>query len=382
MAKDYYEILGVDRSASADDIKSAYRKLAKKYHPDMNQGNEDAAVRFKEINEAYQVLSDETKKRNYDTFGTADPGSPGSGGGSGPFGGYSPFGDSGAWSFQGDGFGFEDIIDNLFGGGMRSQRSSRGPSQGSSIRMQLQITFEEAAFGAKKEITYKRLENCAECGGTGAKPGSGTHQCDRCGGTGVIHEQQRSIFGSVDAASVCPECEGKGTVPNEKCSACKGQGTVRRQVKVSVDIPAGIDTGQTITIRGDGNASTNGGPPGDLLIVIGVKPSKLFERVGYDLLLNLKINMVQATLGDEVEVPTLDGRVRYEIPEGTQPGTLFRLKGKGIRHLRSKAVGDLYVRVDVAIPKRLNGRQKKLLNQFADKTKLAKAEFSKPTERF
>ena len=380
MAKDFYETLGVDRTATADEIKSAYRQLAKKYHPDLNRDDTDgAAQKFKEINEAYQVLSDPKKKEMYDTYGATGPQAGGTTWGGGQT--YDPFGGS---------MDIESILEQLFGNrgfaehgfGGTNRGPSRGPTQGTSIRIQLSITFEEAAFGTKKEIKYKRLAECDQCKGTGQKPGTGSHTCARCGGRGVVTGQQRSIFGTVSTAEACPDCDGKGTIPDEPCAACKGSGMVRQQTRVTISIPAGIDTGQILTLRGDGNASPDGGPPGDLLVVVTVKPDKLFQRVGYDLLLDLEINMVLAALGGEIEIPTLDGKVRYEIPEGTQPGTRFRLKGKGIRHEGSRGAGDLYVRVDVAVPKRLNARQKKLLSQFADKTKLQKPEFSKPADRY
>lgn len=384
MAKDYYETLGVDRSASADEIKAAYRKLAKQYHPDMNKGDESAAEKFKEINEAYQVLSDEEKRRQFDTFGTAGPGGPG---GTGGFGG-------GGFDFNfGGGGGFEDILNSIFGGGFgggfgdafaggagAQQTARRGPQRGSTIRLQMRITFDEAAFGTTKDVTFSRVESCKECAGSGAKPGTGSHTCERCGGSGQVRTEQRSIFGTVASVEECPDCHGKGTVPDEACSACRGTGTITRKVREHIDIPAGVDSGQVLTLRGQGNAGENGGPPGDLMIVISVKPSRLFRRVGYDLELELSINMAEAALGTEVEVPTLDGKVRYRIPEGTQSGSVFRLKNLGVQHLHSPQKGDLYIRVNVVIPKRLSEKQKKLLRSFADKTKLQKPEFSKPPE--
>lgn len=381
MAKDYYETLGVSKDASADEIKSAYRKLAKKYHPDMNQGDESASETFKEINEAYQVLSNDEKRRQYDTFGTAEPGAAGGPGGFGGFD-FSGFGGRGG-GFTGGGFtDFSDLFENIFGGTASRQEPQNGPRQGASIRLSERITFAEAAFGTDREVSYMRTEDCTACGGSGAKPGTSRHTCTRCGGTGQIREQRNSLFGSMTTVEECPECHGQGTVPDEACDMCNGSGIIRKQTRVRVDIPAGIADGQIITLRGEGNAGINGGPAGDLQIVISVKPDKLFERVGYDLLLDLEINMVQAALGAEVEVPTLDGKLRYKIPEGTQSGTIFRLKGQGIKHLGSTRKGDLYVKVDVRIPKRLNEKQKKLLRGFADKTRLQKPEFSKPKERF
>lgn len=378
MAQDYYETLGVKRDASGDEIKKAYRQLAKKYHPDRNAGDEAAAQRFKEINEAYQVLSDDTKRKNYDTYGSADFGAAG-----GPQGGFGGF-NYGGGGFQGTGFegftGFSDIFENLFGGSMRSQPN--GPQQGSSLRVNLRITFEEAAFGTSKEIEIKRTVVCSACSGTGAEPGTQKKTCPTCNGTGVITEQENTLFGSYTNRRVCPTCHGEGKIAEEACHHCKGDGTERRTVKIRVDIPAGIDDGQILTMRGEGNAGKNGGPAGDLLIQVTVLPSRQFIRVGYDLEMELEINMVQAALGDTVEVPTLDGAVRYKIPEGTQPGTIFRLKGKGIRHLHTNRNGDLYVRVVVTIPKKTAGRHAKLLREYAEKAKLPPLEFKKPKDAF
>lgn len=367
MAKDLYETLGVEKSASAEEIKSAYRKLAKQYHPDMNKGDDGAAQKFKEINEAYQVLSDDQKRQQYDTFGSAD--GPGQGGFGGGYGGQG---------FEGFG-GFGDIFENIFGGGMRSRPA--GPQKGPDIRVNMKITFEEAAFGVKKEIALNRTEACGECGGTGAKDGK-KHTCPTCNGSGQERVSQQSIFGNFVNVQTCSTCGGEGSIADQPCSACKGAGTNTKQRNIAVNIPAGIDNGQVITMRGEGNAGRRGGPAGDLQIYISVKPDKLFERMGYDLYLDLSINMVQAALGEEIEVPTLDGKVRYKIPEGTQPGTVFRLKGKGIKNLNSTRMGDLYVRANVEIPKRINDKQKKLLQEFAAKAKMTQNEFSKPKDAF
>lgn len=381
MAKDYYETLGVSKDASAEEIKKAYRQLAKKYHPDRNKGDETAAQQFKEVNEAYQVLSDDTKRKQYDMYGSAEPGAGGFGGGG--FGGFD-FGGSGG--FRGHGFegfqGFSDIFEQMFGTSMRDASRSRGPQQGASLRASLRLTFEEAAFGTTKEISLTHTVVCEACGGSGAKPGTGRHTCPTCNGSGEIRTQSNTLFGSVVNVEECPTCHGEGTIPDETCEACGGKGFEQKTEKISLDIPAGVDDGQTISVRGKGNAGVNGGPPGDLIVFLTVKPSKQFARVGYDLYIDLTINMIQATLGDEVEVPTLDGAVRYKVPEGTQPGTVFRLKGKGIKHLHSNRIGDLFVRVNVNIPKRLPERQKKMLRDFAAKAKLGKNEFKKPGEAF
>lgn len=380
MAKDYYETLGVSKNATGDEIKKAYRQLAKKYHPDRNAGDEAAAHRFKEINEAYQVLSDDTKRKNYDTYGNADFGA-----GSGPQGGFSGFNYGGSGGFTGNGFegfsGFSDIFENLFGGSMRSSQPD-GPQQGASLRVGLRITFEEAAFGTSKEIEIKRTVQCTACGGTGAKPGTERKKCPTCHGSGEITEQENTLFGSYLNRRVCPTCRGEGTIAEEACTHCKGDGMERKTVKIRVDIPAGINDGQILTMRGEGNAGKNGGPAGDLLIQVTVQPSKQFIRMGYDLGLDLVINLEQAVLGDTVEVPTLDGSVRYKIPEGTQPGTIFRLKGKGIKHLHTNRTGDLYVRVNVEIPKKTGIRAAKALREYADKAKLKPAEFKKPKDVF
>lgn len=374
MAKDLYETLGVEKSASAEEIKSAYRKLAKQYHPDMNKGDDAAAQKFKEINEAYQVLSDDKKRQQYDTFGNADMNM---GGGGGGFSGFGGFGDE---SFSGFG-GFSDIFDNLFGGGMR-QSAQTGPQKGQSIRVNMKISFEEAAAGASKTININRTEMCATCGGSGAKKGTERKACTACGGSGRQKTQQQTMFGSFVNYQTCSTCGGEGSVVDSPCETCKGSGTTSTQRSITVNIPAGIDSGQIITMRGEGNAGHLGGPSGDLQIYITVKPHKLFERLGYDLYLDLSINMVQAAIGEEVQVPTLDGKVKYKIPEGTQPKTVFRLKGKGIRHLNSSKMGDLYIRVNVDIPRRLNDKQKQMLKDFADKTKLGKNDFSKPKDAF
>lgn len=370
MAKDYYETLGVGRDASADEIKSAYRKLAKKYHPDLNKGDEGAAQKFKEVNEAYQVLSDDQKRRQYDTFGTAD-GNAGGFGGQGGFGGFEGFG------------GFGDIFDNIFGGGMRS-RPANGPQRGSDIRVNMRLSFEDAAHGIKHDITITRLEQCDECSGTGAAKGTERRTCPTCNGTGQERVQQQTMFGSFVNVQPCRTCGGEGTIVDTPCEKCKGKGTIQRQRTITVNIPAGIDNGQILTMRGEGNAGKRGGSAGDLQIVVSVKPHKLFERLGNDLYLDMSITMMQAALGDEVEVPTLDGKVRYKIDAGTQPGTVFRLKNKGIQYLNSNRVGDLYVRANVQIPKKLNERQKKILREFEDKirTKDKETSFTKPNDAF
>ena len=367
MSKDYYETLGVDKGASAAEIKSAYRKLAKKYHPDLNKDDASAAQKFKEINEAYQVLSDDQKRQQYDTFG-ADA--------------FNGAGAGGAYQGGFDGFGgFSDIFDSFFGGGAR-RKNYNGPQRGADMRINLRIDFEEAAFGCKKEIQIPRHEPCKECGGTGAAKGTSRVTCPQCGGTGQIRTQQNTILGSFTNVSTCPQCGGEGTIVQTPCTACKGKGTNQVSRKIAVNIPAGIDDGQILTMRGEGECGKKGGEYGDLQIYISVKPHKLFVREGYDLYMDMSVSMTQAALGEEVEIPALDGAIRYKIPEGTQPDTVFRLKGKGIKNLNRERYGDLFVRAKVEIPKKLNEKQKKLLTELAKTMKTEKNAFTKIRGRF
>lgn len=349
--RDYYEVLGLSKGASEDEIKKAFRKLAKENHPDLNPGDTAAEARFKEINEAYEVLSDSDKRARYDQFGHAgfDPG----------FGGGSGFG--------GIDIDLSDIFESFFGGGGTRRTSRNAPRRGENIRTALDITFEEAAFGCKKDISLNnRVEVCTECGGDGCEPGTTPEICNNCGGSGTIRVQQRTLFGAMSTTSPCTECDGTGKIIHRPCQTCKGKGSVRRSRTLSVNIPAGIDDDQTISIRGQGHRGMNGGPAGDLHVTIRILPHELFERDGYSVLYRMPINIVQASLGCEAEVPTLDGKVKYKIPEGTQTGTTFRLKGKGIPHLNSGGRGDQFVTVVVETPKNLSARQKELLKQFAD----------------
>lgn len=355
MAKtDYYELLGINKDASEGDIKSAFRKAAKQYHPDLHPGDAEAEKRFKEINEAYEVLSDPQKRAQYDQFGHAafDPSQGGSGFGGGGFG----FG------------GFEDIFSAFTGGfgGFGGGRRNTGPVAGNDLRYNLTITFEEAAFGAKKEILVPREENCATCGGTGAKAGTQPATCSVCGGSGQVRAQQSTMFGSFATVRPCDACGGTGKIIKEPCADCKGRGRVNKSKRIVVNVPAGIDNGQVLTMRGEGEAGLRGGPSGDLYISITVKPHKLFERRGYDLYLNMDVPMTVAALGGEIQVPTLMGSVKYNIPEGTQPGTTFRLREQGIMRLNSAQKGDLLVKANVVIPKKLNDEQREIIRRLAD----------------
>jgi molecular chaperone DnaJ len=347
--RDYYEILGVDKKATEEEIKRAYRKKAKECHPDLHPDDKEAVERFKELNEANEVLSDPDKRARYDQFGFEDPMS-GMGG--------NPF--SGGFDFGGMG-GMGDIFDQLFNGGMGSRMNrNQGPVAGNDLRYELRITFEEAAKGCEKSFEIYRNELCDTCKGSGAKPGSAPKTCPTCKGAGQI----RTSSGWMTTVRTCPTCGGTGKVIEDKCSGCGGTGRVRRKRTVTVKVPAGIDNGQTIIMNGQGEPGLRGGPNGDLYITVGVKPHKLFKREGYNLLLDFPISFTQAALGADVEVPTLSGPVKYRIPEGTQPGTEFRIKGSGIQQLRGSGKGDLLLNIKVEIPKRLNNKQKELLREF------------------
>lgn len=350
--RDYYEILGVDRNASEQEIKRAYRKLAKKYHPDLNPGDKEAEQKFKEVNEAYEVLSDPEKKSRYDQFGHAGVNGQG-------FGGFDP----GAGGFGGFGDIFDDIFD-MFGGGFSTRRRT-GPRKGADIKQRIDISFEEAAFGVEKEIKINRTEKCSVCNGTGAKPGTNKSTCPKCNGTGEVRYAQNTPFGQFVNVRTCDRCNGTGEIINEPCTKCGGTGKERKTRKINIKIPAGVDTGSVIPLRGEGEPGERGGPPGDLYIYINVLPHEIFTREGDDVICEIPISFVTAALGGNIEVPTLDGKVRYNIPEGTQSGTIFRLKNKGIQHLRGYGRGDQYVKVTVDVPKKLTEKQKELLREFA-----------------
>ncbi|WP_291652874.1 molecular chaperone DnaJ [Clostridium sp.] len=352
--KDYYASLGLQKGASDEEIKKAFRKLAIKYHPDKNQGNKEAEDKFKEINEAYQVLSDPEKKARYDQFGTAD--FDGSGFGSGGFGGFD-FSDMG---------GFGDIFDSFFGGGGGSSRRRNGPQRGADLEYTVNLTFEEAIFGVEKEISINRSETCDSCKGSGAKTGTSAKTCPTCNGQGQVRVQRQTPLGSFVSTSTCNTCGGSGKVIDDPCNTCHGKGNVRKNRKITVNIPAGVDTGNVMPLRGQGDHGTNDGPPGDLYVRINVSPSKKFTRKGNDIYIDTHISMGKAALGTEITVATVDGDVKYTIPAGTQSGTLFRLKGKGVPRVNSSGRGDQYVKVIVDIPKNLNDKQKDALKAFME----------------
>ncbi len=355
--RDFYEVLGVGRGATDDEIKKAYRKLAKKYHPDLNPDDNSAEQKFKEVSEAYEILSDKEKRSRYDQFGHAGV-DPNFGAGGGGFGGFG-------------GFDMGDIFGDIFGGfgGFGGGRSARrGPQRGSNVSTEVTITFEEAAFGCEKEINLSRIETCPDCSGSGAKPGTEVTTCSVCGGRGQVTTTQRTILGNMQTVTTCSACGGKGKVAKEPCSKCAGKGRVKKGRKIKVKIPAGIDDGQTISLGGQGNAGEQGAPSGDLYVSVFVRPSQMFERNGFDVSYKMDISFAEAALGATVEVPTLDGKVKYEIPEGTQPGTVFRFKGKGIPYLKRNGRGDQYVMVNVVVPKKLSNKQKELLKEFAGMT--------------
>ena len=358
--RDYYEVLGVSKSATPDEIKKAYRQLAKKYHPDLNPDNKEAEAKFKEANEAYEILSDSDKKEKYDRFGFAgvDP-SYGAGQGGGGFGGFGGF-DGGMEFDLGDLFG--SFFGGFGGGGGRSNPNA--PRRGSDIQTNIYITFEEAAKGCKKTVEFQKIEVCDECSGSGAAKGSSPQTCPDCNGRGQINVQQRTPFGTISTSKPCQRCGGKGTFNPNPCTRCKGAGRIRRSVKQEITIPAGIDDGQIFTVRNMGNAGANGGPAGDLRVGVVVKPHPFFERDGYNVWYDVKVSFVQAALGDKLRVPTIDGQVEYILPAGTQPGDIFKLKGRGIQVLNSTRRGDQLIRVNIEVPKNLNEKQKEALLNF------------------
>lgn len=353
--RDYYEVLGVQKGASDDEIKKAYRKTAKKYHPDLHPDDKEAEEKFKECNEAYEVLSDPQKKARYDQFG---------------FAGVDPnygAGQGGGYGFDGD-IDLGDIFSSFFGGGSGfggfGGRNPNAPQRGRDIQIALTLTFEEAAKGCKKTVDVPRVEDCSECHGTGAAKGTSPKTCPECGGRGVVNVQSRTAFGVMNTQRTCSTCNGKGKIVEKPCQKCAGKGKVRRKNKIDVNIPAGIDSNQVVNMRGYGDSGLNGGPSGDLKIVINIKDHKYFERDGFNVWYEKHVSFIEAILGAELQVPTLDGDVKYTMPAGTQPGEVFKLKGKGITRLNSIGRGDQFVKIVVDIPKELSSEQKQLLMQF------------------
>ena len=368
--RDYYEVLGIGKNATDAEIKSAYRKLAKKYHPDLNPGNKEAEEKFKEVNEANDVLSDPQKRQRYDQFGFAgvDPNyAAANGGGAGGFGG----------GFGGVDLGdiFGDIFGGGFGGGVSgfgggsSTRTANAPRKGHDIQASVILTFEEAAHGCSKKITINRQDTCPDCGGTGAAKGTSPETCPDCGGRGYVVTQQRTPFGVMQSQQPCSHCGGRGTIIRNPCKTCRGTGKTAARKSLEINIPAGIDDDQNIALRGQGDAGSNGGPAGDVIVHVTVKADPMFERDGYDVTIHVPITFSQAVLGDDVEVPTVDGRIVQHIPEGTQSGTKFRLRGQGIQYLNGRGRGDQYVIVDVEIPKKVTRAQREALKAFEDSMK-------------
>lgn len=362
--RDYYEVLGVSKSASDSELKSAYRKLAKKYHPDMNPGDKEAEAKFKEASEAYSVLSDPDKRRQYDQFGHAAF-EGGAGGGAGGF------------DFSGMDMSdiFGDIFGDFFGGG-RSRAQSNGPMKGHNLHHTIRITFEEACFGTEKELDLPLQDECESCHGTGAKAGTTPETCSKCGGKGQVVFTQQSLFGMVRNVQTCPDCRGTGKIIREKCPDCHGSGYITRKRKISVTVPAGIDNGQSIRIREKGDPGVNGGPRGDLLVEVAVSRHPIFQRQGIDIYSSAPITFAQAALGGDVRIKTVDGEVEYTVKPGTQTDTRIRLRGKGVPSLRNKSIrGDQYVTLVVQVPTRMNGEQKELLKKFDE------AMYGKPEEK-
>lgn len=352
--RDYYEVLGVGKGATDAEIKRAYRKLAKQYHPDSNQSDPEAEHKFKEATEAYEILSDGTKRQQYDQFGHAAFSQ-----GAGPGGGFGGFG----FDDVGDMFG--DIFGDFFGGGGR--RRANAPQKGANVQVAMELTFEEAVFGVEKEINVTVSEACESCHGTGAKDGTAKETCSQCAGSGQVRYNQKTLFGTVQSVRTCPSCHGTGQVIKERCDVCGGAGHTKEKKKISVSVPAGIDHGQSIRLRGKGEPGINGGPQGDIIITVMVKPHPFLERRGSDIYFTMPISFTQAALGDEIEVPTVDGKVSYSIKEGTQTHTKFRLRGKGVPNVNNpKYRGDQYVTVVVETPKNLSSREKELLKELAD----------------
>lgn len=357
--RDYYEVLGLQKGASDADIKKAFRKMALKYHPDKNPGDKKAEEKFKEINEAYGILSDPEKKDKYDRFGHAGV-DPNAGFGEGGFGGFG-------------GSGFEDIFSafgDMFGGGgfggFGGGAGRSAPRKGRDLQKNLTITFEEAAFGTKKTLKITKYVRCSTCNGDGNAPGTEKKTCSKCGGSGQVHTVQNTPFGRFQSSATCPDCRGTGKIIDTPCPDCHGTGKVRKTIEIKVDIPAGVDNDTVIPIRGQGEPGESGGPNGDFYVVLSVKPHELFKRDRDDLFIDIPISFSQAALGDEIIVPTLSEKVSYKVPAGTQPNTVFRLKGKGVKNVRTGRMGDLYVKVVLEIPTRLNSEQKQKIKELGE----------------
>ncbi len=355
--RDYYEVLGVGKQATSDEIKKAYRVLAKKYHPDMNPGDKEAEIKFKEVSEAYEVLSDADKRQKYDQYGHAAF-DPSMGGGSGFGGGFGGFGAD---------FDFGDIFSSFFGGGGGSSRSrANAPVDGEDIATRITIGFDEAVFGCKKEISFQRIEACSDCSGSGAAKGTKAESCQTCRGTGRVTVQQQTMLGYMQTQRACQDCRGTGKIIKTPCKNCNGKGFIKINKKLEVTIPAGIDTMQRIILRGQGSAGRNGGANGDLIIEVRVKEDKVFTRSGNNVYCEVPISFSEAALGAEIDIPTLGGGTeKYQIPEGTQTGTTFTMKGKGVADVNTKRKGDLIITVNVETPKNLTAEQKKLLQEFS-----------------
>ncbi len=362
--RDYYEVLGIAKGASEDEIKKAYRKQAKKYHPDLHPGDKEAEEKFKEVNEAYEILSDADKRARYDQFGHAgvDP-NYGAGAGGGFGGGFA--------GFDGD-IDLGDIFGSFFGGGFgggRRQANPNAPRRGADIRVSVALSFMEAAHGCTKTVTVNHQDTCPECGGSGAAKGTSPETCPDCGGRGTVTTQTRTPFGVMQSQRPCSRCGGRGKIIKTPCRKCSGTGRVSSSKKLEVKIPAGIDDDQSLAMRGLGDKGLNGGPAGDVIVIVTVRPDTLFERDKYDVWVTVPITYSQAVIGDEVVVPTIDGKVQYKVPEGTQSGTVFRLRGKGIQYLNGKGRGDQYVKVNVEIPKKLTRTQRDALKKFEETLK-------------
>lgn len=352
--RDYYEVLGVSKNATADELKKAYRKLAKQYHPDLHPDDKEAEAKLKEVNEAYEVLSDSEKRAKYDQFGHAAF-DPSMGGGGGGFGGFGGFGDVG------------DIFESFFGGGFGGSRRSANPNaprRGNDIESNINLDFMEACKGKQAEVKIRHMENCPDCHGSGAAEGSSPTTCPQCNGRGTVTVQQRTILGAMQTQRTCSKCGGKGKIVETPCAKCSGSGRVRNTVTKSVKIPAGVDDGNTMRVPGGGDDGINGGPSGDLMLHISVRPDPIFERDGYDVWTDIPITFAQAVLGDEIIVPTIDGKVKYNVPKGTQSGTVFRMRDRGVQRCQQSGRGDHYVKVSVEIPKNLTKEQEKLLKSF------------------